>query len=493
MVDDKSAKNPFQRSTLQRKNLKQLSLNNERTNLGSTIPSSIRASVSVQTSANKPVSPLAESLGNLQIEQSVCDSSNLSRDGNSIEINNFTNKNTISGKRNFKKKLTLNLNNPSPAKQLLDHPSVTQVITTPISDNKSADFTINKEFNENCDYQLQDLVQLGKLGAGNSGTVLKVLHVPTSKVISKKIIPIEKNNDIINKQLKSELEIMKSIKRHSNIISFYGAFLNEPLNNEIIILMEYMDCGSLDKILTTYKNFQQRNPSNSKDDLTWFNDPLVLSKICFSVLNGLVYLYDNYKILHRDIKPSNVLISSKGGIKICDFGVSKKLINNSIADTFVGTSTYMSPERIQGNVYSTKGDVWSLGLMIIELVTGQFPLGGHHDTPDGILDLLQRIVNEPPPSLPKTHYFPPEMLDFVNRCCVKNEKERSSISELLHHDFIIMYNNHDQSPTKQFRKWCKLTKVRIKEDRQLRREAIERAKLEKLRRSNRPPIPRPRA
>lgn len=180
---------------------------------------------------------------------------------------------------------------------------------------------------------------------------------------------MEQNNSTIINQLVRELSIVKNVKPHENIITFYGAYYNQHINNEIIILMEYSDCGSLDKILSVYKRFVQRGTVSSKK--TWFNE-LTISKIAYGVLNGLDHLYRQYKIIHRDIKPSNVLINSKGQIKLCDFGVSKKLIN-SIADTFVGTSTYMSPERIQGNVYSIKGDVWSLGLMIIELVTGEFP------------------------------------------------------------------------------------------------------------------------
>ncbi|CAI4057283.1 mitogen-activated protein kinase kinase STE7 SKDI_04G0860 [Saccharomyces kudriavzevii IFO 1802] len=320
--------------------------------------------------------------------------------------------------------------------------------------------------------QLQDLVQLGKIGAGNSGTVVKALHVPDSKIVAKKTIPVEQNNSTIINQLVRELSIVKNVKPHENIITFYGAYYNQHINNEIIILMEYSDCGSLDKILSVYKRFVQRETISNKK--TWFNE-LTISKIACGVLNGLDHLYRQYKIIHRDIKPSNVLINSKGQIKLCDFGVSKKLIN-SIADTFVGTSTYMSPERIQGNVYSIKGDVWSLGLMIIELVTGEFPLGGHNDTPDGILDLLQRIVNEPSPRLPKGRVFSKELTDFVNRCCIKNERERSSINELLHHDLIMKYSS--PSKDEKFRHWCKKIKSKIKEDKRIKREALDRAKLE---------------
>ncbi|SCU92609.1 LANO_0E01508g1_1 [Lachancea nothofagi CBS 11611] len=319
--------------------------------------------------------------------------------------------------------------------------------------------------------ELQDLVQLGKIGSGNSGTVLKTLHVPDSRIIAKKSIPVE-NKPMVKNQLIRELSIMQNVKPHENIVGFFGAFYTASTTNEIVILMEYMDCGSLDKIMSTHKAFVKRGDPDIPEN--WFSE-IVLAKISYAVLNGLSYLYRGYKIIHRDIKPSNVLINSKGCVKICDFGVSKKLIN-SIADTFVGTSTYMSPERIQGSVYTTKGDVWSLGLMIIELVTGEFPLGGHSDTPEGILDLLQRIVNEPPPKLPHGLQYSREMVDFVNRCCVKDERERSSLQELLCHDFIVKGRSQGD---REFRHWCKRIKKRLKEDKMLKREENERAKLVK--------------
>ncbi|SCU81384.1 LAME_0B06832g1_1 [Lachancea meyersii CBS 8951] len=360
------------------------------------------------------------------------------------------------------------LQQPSPSTSELSSAGVTP--TDEVVTELGADFD-NLSLFKDSTIELQDLVQLGKIGSGNSGTVLKTLHVPDSRIIAKKSIPVE-NKPLIKSQLIRELSIMQNVKPHENIVGFFGAFYTASTTNEIVILMEYMDCGSLDKIMSTYKSFVTRGSPEATEN--WFSE-LVLTKISFAVLNGLLYLYRDYKIIHRDIKPSNVLINSKGCVKICDFGVSKKLIN-SIADTFVGTSTYMSPERIQGSVYTTKGDVWSLGLMIVELVTGEFPLGGHSDTPEGILDLLQRIVNEPPPRLPQSPQHSREMVDFVNRCCVKDERERSSLQELLCHDFIQKGQSHG---VREFRHWCKRIKKRLKEDKMLQREENERAKLVK--------------
>ena len=164
----------------------------------------------------------------------------------------------------------------------------------------------------------------------------------------------------------------------------------------------------------------------------------VLGKITESILGGLVYLYEAHRIMHRDIKPSNVLVNSRGHIKLCDFGVATESLVNSVANTFVGTSTYMAPERIQGGAYSIKSDVWSVGLTIMELAIGRFPFdssdsaAGERATagPMGILDLLQTIVHEPAPMLPKSEAFPGILDDFIAKCLLKSPEERPTPREL---------------------------------------------------------------
>lgn len=166
----------------------------------------------------------------------------------------------------------------------------------------------------------------------------------------------------------------------------------------------------------------------------------VLGKIAEAVLGGLKYLYIAHRIMHRDIKPSNVLINSRGQIKLCDFGVSSEL-DNSVADTFVGTGTYMAPERIQGSPYTVKSDVWSVGLTLMELAIGKFPFSiesedGEDETagPQGILDLLQQIVLEPAPKLPKSDAFPLILEEMIAKCLMKNPDERPTPQELYDKD-----------------------------------------------------------
>lgn len=166
----------------------------------------------------------------------------------------------------------------------------------------------------------------------------------------------------------------------------------------------------------------------------------VLGKIAEAVLGGLKYLYLAHRIMHRDIKPSNVLVNSRGQIKLCDFGVSSELVN-SVADTFVGTGTYMAPERIQGSPYTVKSDVWSVGLTLMELAIGKFPFSVEGDEdgeeaggPQGILDLLQQIVLEPAPKLPKSEAFPQILEDVIAKCLQKKPEERPTPQELYDTD-----------------------------------------------------------
>ncbi|GAA6038810.1 hypothetical protein JCM8097_002906 [Rhodosporidiobolus ruineniae] len=207
------------------------------------------------------------------------------------------------------------------------------------------------------DLRNEDVQVLNELGCGNGGTVSRALHVPTKAVMAKKVVHIA-TSDVTRKQILRELQIMHDCASPF-IVSFYGAYLQDP---HIAMCMEFMDKGSLDNI------YKKVGP---------IPEP-ILGKIALAVVSGLTYLYEVHKIMHRDVKPSNILLNSLGQIKICDFGVSGELIN-SVADTFVGTSTYMSPERISGDPYTVKSDVWSLGITLIELAIGRFPFSSDDD------------------------------------------------------------------------------------------------------------------
>ncbi|KAJ7270537.1 Pkinase-domain-containing protein [Mycena rebaudengoi] len=314
----------------------------------------------------------------------------------------------------------------------------------------------HKEF----DLKNDEFHTLQELGQGNGGSVMKVQHVATGTVMAKKIVLIDAKPSE-RKKILLELQIMHDCDS-PYIISSYGAYLAEP---NICICMEFMDKGSFDGI---YKRIGAI-------------DIKVVGKVAVAVLEGLRYLYDVHRIIHRDIKPSNILCNSSGDIKLCDFGVSGELIN-SIANTFVGTSIYMSPERIQGATYSVKSDIWSLGITLIELSVGQFPFQDSFsdsdnsdlepDTPSNnqqhrdslqvpmsaaskrrsrrrskgvslhgggmtmsIIELMHQIVNEPSPRLPAGK-FSVEAEEFVNGCLEKEPDVRRTPKQLFDYAWI---------------------------------------------------------
>lgn len=271
-----------------------------------------------------------------------------------------------------------------------------------------------------------DLQVMGELGCGNGGYVSKVKHLPTNQVLAKKVIKIEVSAAERNR-IMQELEVLKDCNS-PYIVGYFGACYG---NGEINLFMEYMDGRSLDSILSRVHRIRED----------------ILGKITISVIRGLKYLRDTLNIMHRDIKPSNILVNSHGQIKLCDFGVSGRLID-SIARTFVGTCHYMAPERLQGEDYAVASDIWSLGITLVELALGMYPIPQHdpmkmyegEKPPENnipIFELIDCIVNEPSPTIPGSPIFTNEFKDFIDRCLKKDPNERVDLRTITSHPFVI--------------------------------------------------------
>ncbi|KAI7202739.1 hypothetical protein D0864_14921 [Hortaea werneckii] len=322
-------------------------------------------------------------------------------------------------KRKNVKGLALSAPQAKPAEPAEPDAQLPKSLANP-SSNRADTLEIGVEFRP--DWRTEDLEWIKDLGSGNGGTVSKVRHRGWNIVMARKIIHVEAKKEV-RKRIVRELQIMHECNS-PYIVSFYGAFMND--SGDVTMCMEYADCGSLDSISKSFGPIRVD----------------ILGKIAEAVLGGLKYLYLAHKIMHRDIKPSNVLVNSKGQIKLCDFGVSSEL-ENSVADTFVGTGMYMAPERIQGGAYTVKSDVWSVGLTLMELAIGKFPFSPSDDAdeddedaggPQGILDLLQQIVLEPSPKLPKSDAFPQILEDVIAKCLMKSPDERPTPQELYDND-----------------------------------------------------------
>ncbi|CAD2214170.1 mitogen-activated protein kinase kinase 1 [Angomonas deanei] len=207
---------------------------------------------------------------------------------------------------------------------------------------------------------LDDLVLVreeegGFLGRGSSGSVRRAIHRVTGQAVALKEIKVTSQAHL--SEIRRELETLHAsgTRPSSQLVDFYGAFSHE---GSVFIAVECLD-GSLDELPKPV--------------------PLpVLSRITHGILLGLFYLHRTRHLIHRDLKPNNVLFNLQtGAVKISDFGVSSYLeCTKGDANSFVGTVTYMSPERLKGEIYSYSADIWSLGLVIAELAVGACPYSG---------------------------------------------------------------------------------------------------------------------
>jgi mitogen-activated protein kinase kinase len=191
----------------------------------------------------------------------------------------------------------------------------------------------------------------------------------------------------IKKQIVRELEFNKNCAS-DHICKYYGAFVDDSTGT-ISIAMEFCEGGSLDAVYREVKKLGGRTGEK------------VLGKVAEGVLNGLTYLH-SHRIIHRDIKPSNILLCRNGQVKLCDFGVSGEFGTKGDANTFIGTSYYMAPERITGQSYTITSDVWSLGVTLLEVAQHRFPFpadGTEMNPRAGLIDLLTYIVRQPIPKL----------------------------------------------------------------------------------------------
>ncbi|KAH7577313.1 hypothetical protein ACOSP7_001830 [Xanthoceras sorbifolium] len=258
----------------------------------------------------------------------------------------------------------------------------------------------------------------GSIGSGASSVVQRAIHIPTHKIIAlKKINIFEKEK---RQQLLTEIRTLCEAPCYEGLVEFHGAFYT-PDSGQISIALEYMDGGSLADILRLRKNIPE---------------PL-LSFMFQKILHGLSYLHGVRHLVHRDIKPANLLVNLKGEPKITDFGISAGLENSmAMCATFVGTVTYMSPERIRNESYSYPADIWSLGLALFECGTGDFPYTAN----EGPVNLMLQILDDPSPS-PSKDKFSSEFCSFIDACLQKDADARPTAEQLLSHPFITKYEH----------------------------------------------------
>jgi mitogen-activated protein kinase kinase kinase len=208
------------------------------------------------------------------------------------------------------------------------------------------------------------------IGQGSFGCVYLALHAVTGELLAVKQVETpspgaNSQSDARKKSmieaLKREISLLRDL-RHPNIVQYLGCGSSAEYLN---IFLEYVPGGSVQTMLNSYGALPE---------------PLVRSFVR-QILNGLSYLH-NRDIIHRDIKGANILVDNKGTIKISDFGISKKLEatnilnganNNKHRPSLQGSVFWMAPEVVKQTSYTRKADIWSLGCLVVEMMTGTHP------------------------------------------------------------------------------------------------------------------------
>ncbi|ESO86392.1 hypothetical protein LOTGIDRAFT_220713 [Lottia gigantea] len=270
--------------------------------------------------------------------------------------------------------------------------------------------------------EINDLDNLGELGHGTCGQVNKMRHRHTKHIMAVKQMRRSGNQEE-NKRIIMDLDVVLKSHDCPYIVQCIGTFIT---NSEVWICMEIM-ATCYDKLL---KRSGQPIPE------------CILGKTAIAVVKALNYLKDSHGVIHRDVKPSNILLDEKGTVKLCDFGISGRLVDSKAKTRSAGCAAYMAPERIDPPDptkpdYDIRADVWSLGISLVELATGEFP---YRDCKTDF-EVLTKVLEEEPPVLPQNEGFSQEFQSFVKECLTKDYKKRPKYRKLLEHPFIKKYTD----------------------------------------------------
>lgn len=258
-----------------------------------------------------------------------------------------------------------------------------------------------------------------------TGCATHVLDTGTQVAV--KVISMKDNINLVE----DEVRLMCMIKDnpHPNIVECYAVIRTD---SSVSIVMEYCDSGNLRDIL--------KKPIKEKYAQFYFSQ----------LINGLKYL-DQHNIIHRDIKPRNILLTDKRRIlKIADFGFAKRTTNDiSMYDTICGSPMYMAPEIMRKQQYNKQTDMWSIGMILYEMLYGYHP---YHKCKN--IDELKRCIDietvKIPPSETTNTNISSNCVDLLKLLLQKEVDRRITWLNLFNHPWVNMY----ETPQKEDSSVC---------------------------------------
>ena len=249
------------------------------------------------------------------------------------------------------------------------------------------------------------------IGKGGFGCVWKVRHKVTKKIFAIKVI----NKDSIIKQnlveqTNREIEIMYALD-HPHIIKLYNHFED---NDDFCLIMQYASKGQLYAQIRRLKRLDQKSAAQYMRE----------------VISAVKYLHGrNPPIIHRDIKPENILLDSDGRCKLADFGWSNFHEGNKQRETYCGTPEYLAPEMINKSGHNESIDIWSLGVLLFEMLTGKTPFNFKGDR-NQLYNSIKTL------KICWTDDFPPLAKDLISKILRLKPSDRLSLDQILAHQWF---------------------------------------------------------
>ncbi|XP_049913417.1 serine/threonine-protein kinase PAK 6-like isoform X2 [Epinephelus moara] len=248
-----------------------------------------------------------------------------------------------------------------------------------------------------------------KIGEGSTGVVCIAREKHSGRQVAVKMMDLRKQQR--RELLFNEVVIMRDY-RHQNVVEMHRSALVEE---ELWVIMEYLQGGALTHIVSETRLNEEQTAT-----------------VCEGVLQALSYLHSQ-GVIHRDIKSDSILLTLDGRIKLSDFGFCAQISKDvPKRKSLVGTPYWMAPEVIAKRPYGTEVDIWSLGIMVVEMVDGEPPY--FSDTP---ITAMKKLRDEAAPGVKNIHRVSPVLKDFLSCMLTRDTKQRSSAADLLKHPFLL--------------------------------------------------------